>query len=448
MRYDYDVVVIGGGPAGQQVAYALADKKRVLIVENDLWGGTCPNRGCDPKKMLYGVVEAKRQTSLYQNKGLAGTAELTVDWPAMIDFKDSYTSKIPGATEGGLRQANIHHNRGTAKLLSNHAIDLEGEELSADKIIIATGAKAAVPNIPGAEFIEISDDFLNEKVFPEKIAIIGAGYVAIELANIAVTAGVEVHVFQRDHEILKAFPAEYTKQVADNLIQKGVHFHWNAHVTHVKKTANELEVGTDDETVAGFKHVYAATGRPANVAALDLSAAGVEMAETGGVKVNEYLQTTVENIYAIGDVAASPAPKLTPVAGIEGRYVAKLISGEISEPIHYPTIAQLIFAGPELGQVSVSLDVAKKNPADYETMAYDLSGWYTYNRIQDASAQATIVVNHDSGMIVGATVLATNAEELLNYFAEMIANEHTSEDLSKWVPVYPSAASDLQYLYE
>ncbi|MBM7616556.1 glutathione reductase (NADPH) [Weissella uvarum] len=445
VQYDYDVVIIGGGPAGQQVAYGLAEQKRILIIEKDLWGGTCPNRGCDPKKMLYGVVEAKRQTEAFQNKGLQGVPE--IDWAAMMAFKQSYTDQIPSGTEAGLRHANIHHNHGTARLLSDHALDLDGEEISADKIVIATGATAAKPEIPGQELLETSDDFLNQTTKPKQIALIGAGYVAIELANIAVSAGVTVHIFQHNHAILGGQPQAYTDELTELLTQKGIIFHWDSDVTAVEKQDRSLVVETNQETVAGFDHVYSAMGRPANVADLDLAVAGVKLAEHGGIQVNDYLQTTAANIYAVGDVAASPAPKLTPVAGIEGRYVAQVLSGKIDKPIQYPTIAHTVFAGPELAQVGVPLVEAQAHPDRYVINDQQLGAWYTYMRMGDAHAKVSVITDKQTGIIVGAVVLATNAEEVINYFAEMIGQQQSADVLQTWVPVYPSAASDLTYLY-
>ncbi|RRG18803.1 NAD(P)/FAD-dependent oxidoreductase [Weissella viridescens] len=445
MQYDYDVVIIGGGPAGQQVAYGLANDKRILIVENDLWGGTCPNRGCDPKKMLYGVVEAKRQADLYQKVGLPQSP--SIDWTAMLGFAKSYTDGVPAGTEAGLRAANIHHNRATVKFLGAHALDLDGEEISADKIVIATGAKAARPDVPGQDLMETSDDFFHQMTQPKKIALIGAGFVAVELANIAVTAGVEVHIFQHNDHMLSGFPRAYSDIVADNLQKKGVVFHWNAEVQAVDE-AEQLRVTTADEQVAGFDHVYSAMGRPANVADLDLPEAGIEMAVHGGIQVNDHLQTTAENIYAVGDVSASPAPKLTPIAGFEGQYVVDVLTGKTTDSIVYPPTPHTVFAGPELSQVGVSLEQAKAAPDQYKVVTQTLGSWYTYNRIQDKTAQVSVITNQADGVIVGAVVLATDAEELINYFTEMIAQKHTTDDLKKWIPVYPSVASDLSYLYE
>jgi glutathione reductase (NADPH) len=162
--------------------------------------------------------------------------------------------------------------------------------------------------------------------------------------------------------------------------------------------------------------------------------------------VNDHLQTTTGNIYAIGDVAASPVPKLTPVAGIEGRYVAGQIMGA-TDAISYPAIPHAVFAGPELAQVGVTLEDAQTHSNRYAVNTQNVGSWYTYNRVKDTTARVTTITEKDDGVIVGAIAYATNAEELINYLSQMISNHEPATKLRSWVPVYPSVASDLQYFY-
>lgn len=441
MENKYDTVVIGGGPAGLAAAHALAAHQQVLVVEGNLWGGTCPNFGCDPKKMLYGVAESVRQTRAFADAGVTGNA--AIDWPQMMHFKRQYTDGVPAGTVAGLDAAGITHVDGHASFVDEHTLSINGALVSADRIIIATGAHANIPDIPGRELLETSTDFLALPDQPTSIGFIGAGYVAVELANIAAIAGVTVHIFQHNHRLLRGFPEADAQLVADALAAKGVIWHWDTNVQQVTPIATGgLQVQTDAGTFA-LDHLYAAAGRPANVDGLNLEAVGISLVR-GGIAVDDHLRTAAPNVYAIGDVAASPVPKLTPVAGLEGRYVASQILGATA-PISYPAIPHAVFAGPELATVGISSVAALAEPDKYSVQTFQVGAWYTYNRLRDQNARVTVVTSKDEGIVKGACVYSTGAEELVNYFSNMIGAGETAAALTKWMPVYPSAASDLEY---
>lgn len=440
----FDTLIIGGGPGGLAVAYGLAPHQHVAVVEADLWGGTCPNRGCDPKKMLYGAVASRVQDQQYAGHGLTGAAN--VDWPALMAFKRQYTEKVPGGTQKGLAASGVTTIHGAARLLDAHTVSVGGAEYTADFIILATGAHAARPAITGAELLGTSTDFLDLDTLPRTMAFIGGGYVAVELANIAANAGAEVHLIQHNHRLLRAFPEAYTQRLAQIMTDRGIIFHWDTSVTQVKETAAGVALNLSDGTPLTVAQAFSAIGRPANTD-LDLAAVGIT-AKKGGIVVNDHLQTAQPNIYAIGDVIDKAAPKLTPVAGFEGRYVVSQILGTSTTAIRYPAVPHLVFATPELGQVGVSAAAAQAAPDRYTVTEQDLSGWYTYNRIQDHTARATVITDKQTHRLAGAVVLASDAEELLNYFALLIHQGAPASDLAQWIPVYPSVASDLSYLYQ
>lgn len=439
----FDTIIIGAGPGGLAAAYKLAQKQRVLVIEKGLWGGTCPNCGCDPKKMLYGVVETKRQAQLFAQTGLEGS--LAIDWSALMAFKKSYTDSIPAGTEQGLAHAGIAHLHGTAHFLDLNTIEVDRTSYQARNIVIATGAQPFIPEIPGKEYLQTSTDFLSLEHLPAEIAFIGAGYVAVELANIAAQAGAKVHLIQHNKRILRGFPAEYGEKIIAALTAKKVTFHWNCEVAKVTKEQHHLSIkGTHGEQIV-VDNVFAATGRPAALDDLQLAHVGIESDQRGG-KVNDHLQTTKANVYAIGDAVSKSLPKLTPVSGFEGNYVAETILGATA-PINYPVIAHTVFAGPELSQVGVSLAWAQKHPADYSINTQAVGSWYTYQRLRDNDAQVTTIVTKKANHLVGAVVYAANAEELINYLTALITQQLPATALANWMPVYPSAASDLKYLY-
>ncbi|WP_155287133.1 dihydrolipoyl dehydrogenase family protein [Lacticaseibacillus zhaodongensis] len=444
MKDDYDTLIIGGGPGGLAAAYTLQPSQKLMVIEGNLWGGTCPNFGCDPKKMLYGVVENRRQAQNYGGKGIAAAPK--VNWPDMMAFKHSYTDKVPTGTEVGLEGSGIEHRHGQAEFVDAHTVRVGDEQISAQNIIIATGAHPAKPDVAGADLLETSTNFLNLPDLPAEIGFIGGGYVAIELANIAVLAGSRVHIIQHNERILRGFPEEYSTIVAKQLAAKGVQFHWNTSVNSVTKDdAGGVTALTDAGTELHFDHLYAATGRPANIDGLNLAAAGIA-SERGGITVDENLRTTAANVYAVGDVVARKIPKLTPVAGLEGRYVARVIQGD-KDPIVYPPIPHVVFAGPELAEVGVDLSTAERQSGKYEVTTQDVGSWYTYQRLADKDARVTTITDRKSGQLVGAVVLAADAEELINYLTALITAKAPATALSKWVPAYPSVASDLGYFY-
>lgn len=444
MAFDYDTIVIGGGPGGMAVTYGLNNSQKVLVIEGNLWGGTCPNFGCDPKKMLYGVVEARRQVIRYQGSGLS--AEPKVDWAKMMVFKRGYTEKIPTGTEAGLRNAHIDHLHGVAEFIDGHTLRVGDQKVSGTHIVIATGATPTIPDIPGKEAFKTSTDFLNLSNLPKKIGFVGAGYVAIELANIAVEAGAEVHIFQHNDRLLRNFPQKYTEQLKDILTDKGIHFHMNTNVTALNADDKQVEVITNNGGSITLNAIFAAAGRRPNLDQLNLPSIGVAV-EPQGVKVDDHLRTSVPSIYAIGDAIAKSVPKLTPVSGIEGRYVVSVIAGETEEPIHYPAIPHIVFAGPELAQVGVTLDEAEKHSEQYAISNQSVGSWYTYNRLQDKTARVTTITDKSSGKLVGAVVLAVNAEELINDFSEIITHKTSAKQATDWTPIYPSVTSDLGYFY-
>ncbi|GAX07454.1 glutathione reductase [Secundilactobacillus silagincola] len=444
MAFDYDTIVIGGGPGGMAVAYGLNKSQKVLVIEGNLWGGTCPNFGCDPKKMLYGVVEARRQVIRYQGSGLS--AELKVDWAKMMAFKRGYTEKIPTGTEAGLKNAHIDHLHGVAEFIDGHTLRVGDQKVSGAHIVIATGATPTIPDIPGKEAFKTSTDFLNLSNLPKKIGFVGAGYVAIELANIAVEAGAEVHIFQHNDRLLRNFPQKYTEQLKAILTDKGIHFHMNTNVTALNADDKQVEVITNNGGSITLNAIFAAAGRRPNLDQLNLPGIGVAV-EPQGVKVDDHLRTSVPSIYAIGDAIAKSVPKLTPVSGIEGRYVVSVIAGETEEPIHYPAIPHIVFAGPELAQVGVTLDEAEKHSEQYAISNQSVGSWYTYNRLQDKTARVTTITDKSSGKLVGAVVLAVNAEELINDFSEIITHKTSAKQATDWTPIYPSVTSDLGYFY-
>lgn len=441
MAYDYDTIVIGGGPGGLAAAYGLAAKQKVLVIESDLWGGTCPNYGCDPKKMLYRGVEVKNATLRMNGFGISGTAR--IDWPSLMAFKRSYTTGIPAGTLTGLTRTGIKTLYGRAQLLGQHMVKVGSQNVTGEHIVIATGHTPRFPDIPGANLLKTSRDFLDVDELPTSIAFIGAGYVSVELANIAAAAGADVHIIGHSDRLLRAFPKVATEALKQLLLKTGIHFHPNVELTKISPLGTMTHLHADGFDL-NVDMAVTAMGRIANVADLGLANAGIK-SDLRGIPVDDHLRTAVANIYAIGDVNLKPQPKLTPVAGFEGRYVAQQILGS-QEPIHYPAIPPIVFGPTELAKVGVALEDALAAPEQYQVTHNETTHWYTYNRIQDPDAQVWTIVDKSTGKLAGAVVLASLAEDLINTFAAAIDAGQEPSDLNR-IYAYPSAQSDLQYLF-
>ncbi len=438
----FDTVIIGAGPAGNAAAYSLSPHQKVMIIESDLWGGTCPNRGCDPKKILYGVINEKLQEQRFSSTGLK--SQSNIDWPALMKFKRSYTDSVPTGTKSGLKSAGVATIHGSASFVNSHTVMVDQKQISADNFIIATGAFPAIPDLPGKNLFATSDDFLSMKQLPKTIGFVGSGFVAIELANIARVSGATVHIFQHNDRILRRFSTDYTNELAKILSERGIKFHWNSQIKSLTENNGSVSVkATDGETKVDM--MISAIGRPANIKGLNLAKIGIK-ASSKGIKVNNHLQTSLSNIYAVGDVIDKTQPKLTPVASLEGKYAAENILKQ-KEPISYPAVPEIVFSSPELAEVGVSLETAQAQTNKYKILNQQVGGWYSYHRLMDQNAQVATIIDKDSGLLVGAVVLSVNAEELINYFTEIINDKVSPTDVSARIPIYPSTASDLSYFY-
>lgn len=436
----YDIGIIGSGSAGSTVAHGLkAAGKTVAIFEDYLWGGTCANYGCDPKKILVNSVDVIRHARLFENE-VSGT--LAVNWPAIMAKKNAYVSKHPANTIAGLKAAHIETYSETPRFINQDTVELsDGTKIQANKWVIATGKRPVHPEFTGAQLAGTSEDFLKMMHMPTDITFIGGGYIAVEFASIAQLAGANVRILQHNDRILKGFDQWMVEKLVPQLQADGIAVQFNTEVASLAKRGDRILVTTTDGAEFETDQVIAAVGRVASVAGLDLERAGVAL-EKNGITVNDYLQTTNPNIYAVGDVAASGTPNLTPVAGYEGRYLVTLLTEDNVKAITYPKISTAVFAHPRIAQVGVTTVRAKE--LGYKITDYDLSTWFNYMRLND-NAAARIVMDGDK--IVGASLISESADEIINMFVHAINHEWTLADIKRQIMTYPTMESDLQYFF-
>lgn len=440
---EFDSVVIGGGPGGLAAAYGLqAQGMTVAVVERDLWGGTCPNRGCDPKKILMAAVETQGRAEALQGHGLTSVPQ--IDWAALMAAKRAYTEKIPAGTKQGLVASKIATFHGIASFNADGTLTVGTETLTAANWLIATGQAPRIPQIEGAQWLNTSNEFLDLDHLPADITLMGAGYVGVELAAIASAAGSRVHLIHHSDRPLRAFDGDLVKDLLDRLAAEGVDVQLNTDITAVAPADDQFKVttATGESWTTGM--VFATAGRRPMVDDLHLDR--VHVATTAhGITVNGQLQTTNPHIFALGDVVDRPQPKLTPVAGFEGRYLTQVLTQPDVPDIVYPVIPSVVYGKSQLAQLGVTPAQAAQDTDHYQVNDLDLTHWYSYQRIQDPHARIKVVVAKETGHIVGAAVLSTEAEQVINYLDFVITNHMSSADISQTITAYPTLASDLTY---
>lgn len=439
----FDTVIIGGGPGGLAAAYGLRGRgQNVAVVEKDLWGGTCPNRGCDPKKILMAAVEAQGRSAVLQGYGLVGTP--TIDWAALMAKKRAYTRQIPTGTHAGLERAGIATFHGDAQFTADGTVQVAGQQLNATNVIIATGQEPRLPQVTGQEWLRTSNDFLDLDTLPADVTLMGGGYVGVELAAIANAAGSRVHLVHHNVRPLRAFDGDLVTDLLARLSKDGIDVRLGTEITQVAPDGDQYRVTTADGEAWTTDLVFATAGRTPVVAELHLDRVGVATTPRG-VTVNDHLQTTNPHIFALGDVVDRPQPKLTPVAGYEGDYLVKVLTTDEQAAIRYPVIPSVVYGKTQLAQLGVTPDQAATQPDRYRVNDLDLTHWYSYQRIQDPQARIKVVLEQDSGRIVGAAVLSTEAEQVINYLDFVIQQRLSSVDINQMIMAYPTLASDLTY---
>ncbi|PWF99343.1 dihydrolipoyl dehydrogenase family protein [Levilactobacillus bambusae] len=443
MTQDYDVVIIGSGPGGNGAAYALAaEHKSVAVVENDLFGGTCPNRGCDPKRILLAAIEAKAYQDHMLGKGIDGGSQ--VNWPDLMAHKRNYTDAVPEKTEAGLKAAGVTTYHGSGKFTDEGTFEIGSEELSARNFIIATGQHPALLPMAGQENLLTSNDFLNLNQMPRDITIIGGGYIGFELSSIAKGAGANVHLIHHNNRPLKQFDEELVTDFVAAVKDEGIDVQLNTNVTEVQKADQQFNVQTADGRQFKTDAVFCAAGRVPNVDQLNLAAVGITT-DRHGIQVDEHLKTTNPKIYAVGDVVSESHPKLTPKAAFDAAYVAADILNPSQSAIDYPAIPTVVYGQPKLATVGVSEKDVQSNPDAYEVKSQDVTSWLTYHRIHDPYARVKTIIQKSTHQVIGAQVMSSEADSLINAFTLMIDEKIDQKRLNQLILAYPTTASDLTY---
>ena len=448
---EFDLVVIGSGAAGNTIAQQCKARGwTVAIIDVKPFGGTCQLRGCDPKKILVGAAHAFDAVEKLRAVGIFERTP-AIDWAKLIAFKRTYTDPVPAQREKTYRDAGIVPLGGKARFVAEDTVDVDGTQIKAKrKIAIATGAKPA-------HFAEGDDALLDNEAFlsmdrlPQTLLFVGGGFISLEFAHVAVRAGAKVQIIDVAPRLLENFDAELVEPLTQTTRELGIGLQFNARVTKVErkeaKTVVHADVDGKATTFSADVAVHGA-GRVADVDDLDLAAGNVERSKRG-IKVNEWFQSTTNpRIYAAGDAADGGGLQLTPVAGDEGEIVAANMLDGNKKTSDFAGLANVVYTIPPLATAGLSEDAARKKNIAIDVRRGDMSDWYTLRRLNEKRGAYKIILEKDSGKILGAAIFGPLAEEQINVLALAIRQGLDGAAVTESLFAYPTGASDLQYMFE
>lgn len=448
MTKRYDLIAIGTGTgASVAVSRCRAAGWSVAVIDHLPFGGTCALRGCDPKKILVGAVEAIDHSRRMRGKGIAG-GEPAIAWNELIKFKRTFTDLVPAMKEKSFAKNGIDTYHGRARFRGSNSVEVGGEVLEGRFILIAVGAVPMRLDIPGEEHLTTSTEFLELDQLPKKIVMVGGGFIAAEFSHIAARAGAQVSVLQRANHMLTAFDADLVGWLMEKFHEVGIDVRLDTSVTAIEKSDDGLSVrassnGKNEVFTADL--VVHAAGRIPDLDPLDLAAAGVE-SEKGRLKLNEFLQS-VSNpaVYAVGDAALS-GPPLTPVASHDAKVAAaNMLDGNHQKP-NYLGVPSVAFTIPPIASVGFSERQARDKGLKFRVSSEKVPDWYTARRVAESIYGYKVLVENETGFILGAHLVGPHVEETINIFALAIRNELTAEDIKTTMFAYPTAASDIGYM--
>lgn len=445
----YDLIVVGTGAGGGGVATRCARAGwRVAVIDDEQYGGTCALRGCDPKKVLVGVSELIDWHRRMTGRGVSGDARL--DWPALMEFKRTFTEPVPARQEAGYTKLGIATYHGIGRFTGPDRFSADGTDLESKFFVIASGARPAPLGIPGEEYVKSSTDFLDLDALPPRIALIGAGYIAFEFAHIAARAGAEVVMFGRGRP-LRQFDSDLVARLIEHTRSLNVDVRLDSPVQGMERAGTGFRVkfrGLAGEDFVPTDFVIHGAGRTPKTDELDLERANVESDDRGAVRVNDWLQSvTNPRVYAAGDAADSlGALPLTPVAGHQSAIIASnLLHGNNKRP-DYRGISSVVFTTPPLASVGVTEAEATAKGLKVRVKSGDTQKWFSSRRVLETAAMYKTITDKETGRLLGAHLLGPHAEEVINVFALAVRNNLTASDLTHMIYAYPTSCSDVAYM--
>ena len=446
MKTHYDFIVIGGGSGGIASARRAAEySKDVLLIESARLGGTCVNVGCVPKKVMWMASQISETLELAPSYGFS-IANSEFHWPTIKAARDAYVKRLNGIYATNLDKSGIDTIEGHGKFIDNKTIEVNGQCYTGDHILIATGGQPMVPSIEGAKYGITSDGFFELEHQPKRPLIIGAGYIATELAGLLQGLGSNVSMLLRKDRLLRTFDSAIHETVNEQMAQSGVHFYTNTALQRLfeasDKTLGFADAEGNEQT--GFDCIIWAIGRRTNIDGLGLENTDIKTNERGFIDTDDFQNTGITGIYAVGDV--TPRAPLTPVAIAAGRRLSdRLFNGQKDAKLDYDNIPTVIFSHPPAGTIGLTEDEANAQFGEGAVKIYQSR--FVNMRYAPAEHKSPtvfkLITQGDEEQVVGCHMVGDGVDEILQGFAVAIKMGATKKDFDNTVAIHPTAAEEL-----
>ena len=445
MVKEYDYIVIGGGSGGIASANRAAmHGAKVILFEGKEVGGTCVNVGCVPKKVMwYGAQVAE---TLHRYAGEYGF-DVTInkfDFATLKANRQAYIDRIHGSYERGFDNNGVERVYEYARFVDPHTVEVAGERYTAPHILIATGGHALYPNIPGSEYGITSDGFFELDEVPKRTAVIGAGYIAVEVAGVLNALGSDTHLFVRKDRPLRTFDKDIIDVLVDEMAKSGPTLHTHANATEVVKNADDsLTISFDNGETITVDCLIWAIGRAANTSGFGLEKTGVKLTEKGTIYSDEFENTSVPGIYALGDVTGKL--DLTPVAVKAGRQLSeRLFNNKADAKLDYTDVATVVFSHPVIGSVGLTEEKAIAKYGAENIKVYKSSFTPMYTALGDNRQPSTmkLVTLGEDEKIIGLHGIGYGVDEMIQGFSVAIKMGATKADFDNTVAIHPTGSEE------
>jgi glutathione reductase (NADPH) len=447
MADEFDLVVIGGGSGGLAAAQRAAEYgAKVAIVESGRLGGTCVNVGCVPKKVMWNAADIADGLEDAADYGFRLGGAQPHDWALLKSKRDAYVLRLNGIYEANLAKRHIETVHGRGRFIDGRTVEAGGRKLTAPHIIIAVGGRPMLPALPGTELGISSDGFFDLERLPERVAVVGSGYIAIEIVSILASLGSKATLVLRGHRALKDFDSMLGEAMLKILMDEGVEVAANAWPQALERTATgalELEA-RDGRRLTPFDAVIWAIGRVPAVEELGLEQAGVALNPYGFIVSDKYQITSAAGIYAIGDVTGRA--QLTPVAIAAGRRLSdRLFGGQPDRHLDYENIPTVVFGHPPIGAVGLTEEEARARYGDAAVTVFRSGFVPMYHALTTRKPRTDmkLVTVGPEKKIVGVHVIGSGADEMMQGFAVAVRMGATKHDFDDTVAIHPTSAEEL-----